>query len=92
MASTVRGTKRALCVLLFVVFLSVLAIGGTYINWRQAYVDNYGFGPEWDCVNPGKLSGLSPIASSGTPRLSGLALLRRRVRQRRAVASDGHEA
>jgi hypothetical protein len=22
---------------------------------------NYGFGPEWDCVNPGKLSGLNCI-------------------------------
>jgi hypothetical protein len=58
---TVIGTKSALGAVLFVLFLTVLVVGGTHLNWRRAYVDNYGFGPEWDCVNPGKLSGLNCI-------------------------------
>jgi hypothetical protein len=50
----VAGISFAIILAIIVIFASIF---GPEISRRI----NYGFGPEWDCFNPGKLAGLSCI-------------------------------
>lgn len=47
-------------ILLLIVILGAVLFAAV-VGPELARKTNYGFGPEWDCVNPGKLSGLSCI-------------------------------
>jgi hypothetical protein len=57
---TLRDVKGALLLFVFVILLLLGAVFGPEMARRT----NYGFGPEWDCVNPGKVSGLTCIKHS----------------------------
>jgi hypothetical protein len=48
-------------VVAFVVLATVLLLSAIFPADSFMQRINYGFGPEWDCVNPGKPAGLNCI-------------------------------
>jgi hypothetical protein len=59
-ARDIAGGALAIIILVAALFASIF---GPELS-RKA---NFGFGPEWDCVNPGKISGLFCIKHPAKP-------------------------
>jgi hypothetical protein len=60
-------TRRDIAGVAFAIVLLVVALYALIIGPELSRKTNYGFGPEWDCVNPGKLSALSCIKRPAKP-------------------------
>jgi hypothetical protein len=56
-----RGDIAGIILAAVIVIVAIVAlVVGHKVNQKT----NYGFGPEWDCVNPGKASGVTCIKQS----------------------------